>query len=131
MSEDREELNQEKQATESDEARTVSINLSWGSTKMCSVRKFRTSILKSSKYMLMLEVFIISGGDFDGSFIELSNDSNLDALLQYYVHKLGNAQLTADGSENSHLPREKKKSSTCRKFADDTLRPSPLEVSMC
>lgn len=81
--------------------------------------------------MLILEFFILNGGDFDDSFIELSNDSNLDALIQYYVHKLGNAQLTADGSENSHLPRKKKKPSTCRKDADDTLSPSPLEVSMC
>ena len=51
------EIKQERKAVEQDESKALPTNLSWQSTKTLSVRKSRTSIVNSSKYMVRLVFF--------------------------------------------------------------------------
>ena len=57
LSQNREEMKQERKAVEQDESKALPTNLSWQSTKGLSVRKSRTSIVNSSKYMVRLVFF--------------------------------------------------------------------------
>ena len=134
FSQNRGEMKRERKAVEHDESKAFPTNLSWQSTKTLSVRKSRTSIVSSSKYMVRLVFFsqeIIYYVEGIVMILHRSNNEDISEsflIIQFCVTKPGNSKLMTVSSERSHLQSEP---GTCKTAAKDTLGCSPLEVSMC